>query len=173
MARENLGAAPTVNNDLVRKGDLDTALAGKVPLSATSMTNAAFAQASSNLVCTTTITDVPGATVTITTQVANTVVMVQGVFDFSAINMTAAHVGQGSLAVDGSTVANPKALYTGYTPGVANSNFRSTITQVWLVTLASAGSHTLKLQGSRNLDTGGTTYQIGQNHTTITVLGRF
>lgn len=167
MAREYLGAAPSVNADLVRKVDLDTS---SPPT--TALTNSAFAQASGSLTTTTTVTDVPGATVTITTQVANTVVVVYGMFDVLCAGTTTGDIGVGTLNVDGTDVATHNAIVEGKVG--ASNEVRLTGGQVWRVTLATAGSHTLKLRGSRfnaGVQTGTITFQL--THTTIAVLGRF
>lgn len=144
--------------------ELDTE---KAPLSATSFTNIVTAAASSNLTPTTTTTDIPGATVTITTQVANTKVFVAASLDCQVQNMSDAIIAL--LNVDGVDQGSPQVLFGG---SVAAAAFiRGSQAQSWVITLASAGSHTLKLRGARG-STGGTP-TIFQNFTTITVMGRF
>lgn len=165
MGLKVVGAAPAAANDAVRKADLDT----KVTLSETSITNSIAAAATSSLTLTTTVTDIAGATVSITTAVPNTVVVVMGVFDIFASNTTASDVAIGVLDVDGTAQAASalfEALVTGTTA------HRATVAQTWRVTLAAAGAHTLKLRASKSANTAGS-YSAQTTHTTITVLGRF
>lgn len=88
----------------------------------------------------TTVTDIPSATVTVTVTGANAFALALGIFDFS--NTAAAAVMFGYLNVDGSdqTVLAVK-------DGAAAD--RATVAQVWKVALA-AGGHTLKLRSSKS-----------------------
>lgn len=85
---------------------------------------------------TTSAADLSGCTVTFSTAVANTLVLVVGTFDFQ-INGTTDIAG-GTLVVDGTTVSGEQAIL--------NGTVRATVAMTWRVTLAAAGSHTLKLQ---------------------------
>lgn len=96
------------------------------------------AAASGALTMTTTATDIPGATVTITTTVTNTVALVIGTYDVSSSGTSDTFVG--SLIVDGSAQSGN---------AISTQANRATVTQAWAVTLASTGSHTLKLQASK------------------------
>ncbi|WP_405391051.1 hypothetical protein OG596_26280 [Streptomyces sp. NBC_01102] len=83
--------------------------------------------------------DVTGATVTFNTTAANATAVVQTVFD---IDYTAATttLGSGRLNVDGVG----ESEYAIFRQGSATGG-RGTVAQTYRVTLASAGSHTLKL----------------------------
>lgn len=106
--------------------------------------------------------DCPGATITVVTTNANTKVMVQGVFDFDVSAFTSSGLAAGNLVVDGATQAGG-ALFA-YTAAAQ----RATVGQCWLVTLAAAGSHVLKLIAAK---AGGTATVVSrQAHTTITAL---
>ena len=88
--------------------------------------------------------DVPGATYTFTTTAANAVYTVVAVFDFDNAALTTLMIGR--IAVDGA-VQSPLA-----TNGSQVTTDRVTATQTYKGTLASAGSHTIKLVAT--LDTG-------------------
>lgn len=106
----------------------------------------------------TTATDVPSATVTVTTAQANAVVQVIGVFDMLTASTGATAVG--TCVVDGSTQTG-QAIHT-----LTTLNGRETVAQVWPVTLSAAGSHTIKLQVALSSASG--SVQVGSTHTTIT-----
>lgn len=109
---------------------------------------------------TTTAADITGATVTFTTVNANAVALVIGVFD---VNTTATgSTAVGTCVADGAT-QNSEAIHA-----LTTLNSRETVSQAWNVALASAGSHTIKLQGA--LSTASGTASFGATHTTITVL---
>lgn len=84
---------------------------------------------------TTTIADLGGCTLTFTTPEANTKVLVTGVFDLQ-INGTT-DIARGILDVDGVSDTNEAVL---------NGTVRATVTQQWVYTLSTAGSHTIKLR---------------------------
>lgn len=85
---------------------------------------------------TTTAADMPGTSMTVTTSEANTVVKFTAVFDIdSDIN---GDVFIGTLVVDGAAAELHEAHFRGAG--------RGTVTQVWLITFATAASHTAKLQ---------------------------
>lgn len=117
-----------------------------------------LASATSNLTTTsTTLADVPGATLTFTTPRPNVTVVVEASFD---MNADASTISQGSLVVDGSV----------QTASIYSQAIRAGIAQRWVVTLAAAGSHTVKLQGAR---VSGNTTIVGSVHTTIAVTNFF
>lgn len=103
--------------------------------------------------------DIAGATVTFTTAQANASVMVIGVFDMTT-SSTGGN-GVGTCVLDGSTQSG-QAVH-----GLVTTSDRDTVSQVWNVTLSSAGTHTIKLQGSA---TASGTVVFSNTHTTITVL---
>lgn len=84
-------------------------------------------------------TDITGATITFTTTKTNTLVLVVGTFDFS-IATGATGLIQGKLVVDSS---NQSSVATAVFP---TSSGRGTVCQTWVITLATAASHTLKLR---------------------------
>jgi hypothetical protein len=135
----------------------------------TDLANSAIARASDALTLTTTTTDVPGASLTITTQMPNTVVVVTAFFDLAASNTTGTDVAVGSLDVDGVSMTGA-IIYQMQVAGV--SAHRLTAGQQWRVTLADAGDHTLKLRASRTANTAGT-FVVQSTHTTLAVLGYF
>jgi hypothetical protein len=121
----------------------------------------AGAAANGNLSCTTTsLADVPGATITFTTTHANVVCTVTGIFDITAVAVGSTATGH--LSVDGSD-QSAQAIYQS-----AANNGRSTVSQCWTITLASSGSHTLKLRAALAAAAG--TYQVNTPHTTINAL---
>lgn len=88
---------------------------------------------------TTSETDVTGATITLSTAAANAIYQVTGIFYFNEI-ATTNNDPQGKLSVDG-VVSTRIATFGGQVAGD-----ECTASQVWTGTLASAGSHTLKLR---------------------------
>lgn len=106
-----------------------------------------------------TAADIPGATVTIITAQPNASVQVTGIFDVTTTATGGNAVG--TCVVDGTTQAG-QAIHA----NITNSD-RQTVSQVWTVPLATAGSHTIKLQGA--VTTAGTD-QFSLTHTTINLL---
>lgn len=101
----------------------------------------------------TTPTDIPGATVTFTTTNANAIAVAQYTFDLR-LTVTGTGYVYGEVSVDASTQSQ-KAL----------SVFQSAETRVSTgftkrITLASAGSHTIKLQAHKD-SAGGTAFMAG------------
>lgn len=96
------------------------------------------ARSSGDETVTTTETDVNGATLTFTTAVANTIVKVNSYWDVAISGGTDTLIG--TLYVDG--VKNTQ----GEAHMEAAGSQRETVAQGWTVTLASVGSHTLKLR---------------------------
>lgn len=91
--------------------------------------------------------DIPGATLTFTTASANALARVRGDFDF---RLTALGTGYcyGSLYVDG-VRQTKQALYS---TGAIET--REPGSMGWDITLASTGSHTLKLSGHKDINSG-------------------
>ncbi|WP_411118980.1 hypothetical protein [Streptomyces sp. 058-1L] len=124
-----------------------------------------LATADTNLVRnnTTAAADIPGATVTVVTTVANAVYTVTGTFDVQ-IGATGAGNMVGYLHVDGSADA-----------GVAAKRMdqvtRDTIAQLWRGTLATAGSHTFKLVGQTSVATAsaGNIFTSGSTKLALTI----
>lgn len=85
--------------------------------------------------------DVPGASVSFTTLRPNAIAVAVCVWDYD-LNAGTTATGSGRLSVDSAL----QAEYAVFGAQVATD--RSTVTQVYRVTLASAGSHTLKLVAS-------------------------
>lgn len=110
---------------------------------------------------TSTEADITGATITFTTTKANTLVMAVGTFDASIGTGSGTGVIQGKLSVDGS---NQTTVATGTFP---TTSMRATVCQTWVVTLASAGSHTLKLRAVQN--TGQTVNSNGNSVLSVAV----
>lgn len=115
--------------------------------------------ASSTLSTTTTVADVVGASVTLTTTAANAIYVVNATFDMFASTASGTTALQGRLDVDGVN-AGREAVFIAATTGE-----RGTVHQQWRGTLALAGSHTLKLRGLKSGAVG--TYQIISGSTII------
>jgi hypothetical protein len=99
--------------------------------------------------------DLTGATLTFTTQYANTKALIWGTFDVGIA--TGTHTFVGTCVVDGTTLTTGEAHSTGV---------RETTFQQWIPTLSAAGSHTIKLQGAESSGTA-ITFSI---HTKLHVL---
>lgn len=125
------------------------------------LTQSLLAACSTNVDLTTTEVDITGATITFTTRRANARVLIFGSFYFSVLTANN-NIGQGKCSIDG-TVQTAFANYTGdnLVPNRGNSS------QNWIATLASAGSHTIKLRG---VMTAGSGYRVNAPHTTIAVI---
>ena len=123
------------------------------------------AQASGALAMTdTTETDIPGATVTLSTAAANAIYVVTATFDASVTTTNASTLMVGKLTVDGS-------IQTGTAIHAMDTALRTTIPMTWRGTLASAGSHTLKLRGNLSAAAAGTASFIQTNtRIAITIL---
>lgn len=106
---------------------------------------------------TTTIADFSGCTLTFTTAEANTKVLITGVFDVESTGTT--DIFTGYCDVDGSS-----QTYTATLKGTC----RASVTQQWLVTLASAASHTIKLRVQKTNNSNTVTCYQGTN---ITIVG--
>jgi hypothetical protein len=93
--------------------------------------------------------DISGATMTVTTTVANAVVLVTAHFDAQTTGSPAGGNMQGGLMVDG-------VFQSGVALQAVGPSLRTVLSHSWVVTLASTGSHTLKLVGQRSSGTAGT-----------------
>ena len=108
---------------------------------------------------TTTATDLAGCSITFTTLAANTVVLIDGIFDTECNGSTDVLIGQ--LVVDGAPQTTGQAIQrlTG----------RAMACQRWKITLATAGTHVAKLQVSKANNTN--TLTVQQIHSKIIVQG--
>jgi len=111
------------------------------------------AAASSDATITTSVADIPGATLTFTTSTVNAVAVVTAIYDW---RLTATGTGYcyGEVTVDG-VLDSRKALFVSQSaetrlPGIVRKRF----------VLASAGSHTIKLQCHKD-SSGGTALMCG------------
>lgn len=110
----------------------------------------------------TTFADVTGATVTFTTNRANAVAVVQAMVDMQ--NSTAwAATGVVGLNVDGTV--DPAQINI----DLNQTNNRPNGAGTWKVSLASAGSHTIKLQGKVSTTTGAQSSVVQATHTQLVV----
>lgn len=100
------------------------------------------ARSSGDETVTTSVVDVNGATLTFTTPAANTVVKVTSYWDVATSGGTDTFIG--TLYVDGVVNTQGEAHVEG-----AGTTGRNTESQGWTVTLAAAGSHTLKLRRTK------------------------
>lgn len=109
---------------------------------------------------TTSLADLAGATLTITTPAANTKVSVTGWFDFESNGGT--DINLGLCAVDG-------VLQTGecHWQGAG----RITTSQHWTITLGAAGTYVIKLRVQKILNSN-TVIVYGGGHSKITVSGK-
>jgi hypothetical protein len=112
---------------------------------------------------TNTAADIVGATVTFNTVGTNVQALIQGVFDM-ATTTPAANFALGTCVVDGGAALGAECVLENDT-----TNYRGTGTQVWLVTLAAAGSHTIKLQGNLTSSAGVCTFNASHTGITVTV----
>ena len=116
---------------------------------------------SANYTLTTSFADVTGCSVSVTTTRANQVALVWATFDFD-VTTASAGVVQGRLDVDGSAQA-------GQVIGESVRLNRETKSGgPWIVTLATAASHTFKLQAQKSM--AGIAGQVLAAHTRIRVL---
>lgn len=116
-----------------------------------------FATATADLSSLSTDVDIVGATVTFTTINANAKYTARAVFDMDLIGASTTII-RGKLVVDGSTQAAEGLFEAEVTTD------RSTVPQQWNGTLASSGSHTIKLRGTTTANT-----NIRLTHTTLSV----
>lgn len=106
------------------------------------------APATADLTLTTIDTDITGAEFTAITQTNNAIYVVAGDFDMHATTGASGVLMAGKLMVDG--VVDTEIA----TADATTSGTRNTVGQHWRGTLATAGSHTFQLQGSKNISAG-------------------
>lgn len=87
--------------------------------------------------------DVPGATVTFTTEAADAEYVAHAVFDYRMTG-TPTTLGSGNIHVDSVL----QAEYATFRDGGGSSGTSATVAQVYRGTLSAAGSHTIKLVAS-------------------------
>lgn len=110
------------------------------------------------------VADITGATVTFTTTTPNCQFFAYGAFDVIVTN-DSTNTFVGSCSADGiafTDTVNIKDQSSG-----VGLTFRSTTGKLWSGTLATPGSHTIKLRGAT---TGGTTTVTQGSHTNIIVV---
>jgi hypothetical protein len=113
---------------------------------------------------TTSPVDIPGCSITFQTYRANVQVMAFSVFDFSWAGTTFKEL-DGFLNVDG-TLQTARAQWVAAMSG----GDRKHVPQNWTVTLASAGTHTIKLQADINAAGASGTFNVNTPGTTINLL---
>lgn len=99
---------------------------------------------------TSTYADITGASITLNTEVANATYVAHAVFDMNVLAVSGSILMVGRMQVDAVTDSGI-AVYA------MDALTRATVAMTWRGTLASAGSHTFKLQGAltSSLATGG------------------
>lgn len=117
------------------------------------------AAATSTLTGPQTNADVPGATVTFDTETDNAVYVVEAVFDYRNNATGTSSQGSGNIYVDGAI----QSEYAIFRDGGGSANTSMTVSQVYKGTLATAGSHTIKLVASP------VTNQVIQVYSSITI----
>jgi hypothetical protein len=115
----------------------------KVPLSGFGQRKQA--NATSALSLSTTLTDVPGCSVSVTVAGANAYVICHAAVQFNCISANSGHYAQCSLVVDGTAQASQGTIKSDMNAAPTDGH-RS---YVWEVGLT-AGTHTIKLQGSKD-----------------------
>lgn len=100
------------------------------------------AVASGTLTLNTSLADVPGAFITLTTLTVGAIYIAEGSFDINIATAAAGQLAEGHLDVDGAD-QTARALKQ------MNATDRATVSQRWRGTLPTAGAHTLKLRGVR------------------------
>lgn len=99
------------------------------------------ARCTTNLTLSTTAAELSGTSLTFTTRYPNATIHISGSADVDALTFTSTAVAIGKLLVD-------DVEQTGHILWqINNANDRVTAAQTWYVTLASAGSHTIKMTG--------------------------
>ncbi len=117
------------------------------------------AAATSTLTGPQTSADVPGATVTFTTETDGAAYVVEAVFDYRNNATGTSSQGSGNIAVD-NVVQSEFAIFR---DGGGSANTSMTVAQVYKGTLTTAGSHTIKLVASPVLN------QVIQVYSSITI----
>lgn len=109
----------------------------------------------------TTETDVPGASVSVNTTGASSVVVAQGNFDCAANTASSSNNILGFLNWNGSNQSEEAIFIPGSLTGV-----RYTIGQTWVITGVTPGTYTAKLRASA----GTTNMTLRTTHTNLTVM---
>lgn len=125
-------------------------------------TYSAFSTSSIDL--STTDTDIPGMSVSITVADTTDRFLVVAAVDARAGSSPNNGVMSGKLLVDGAIQAGVATFNTGSAPAT-----RSTVFQSWVITGMAAGSHTVKMQASMNTATANA-ITVGLTHTRMTVV---
>lgn len=125
------------------------------------LTGEGYAESNADLTLAVAVTDVPGATLTLTAGAAGAVYKVRGVFDFDT-TVAASPLCVGELNLDGAAL-NPKAFFRA---GAATDTPRATVT-VQSEGTVGAGNHTWKLRANKSAAAG--TIIARATHTTIEV----
>lgn len=113
-------------------------------------------------VTTTTDTDIPGCSITLTTGANNATYVASAIFDCDATVTNATTLIVGKLFVDG-------AAALGTSTYAMDTALRATIAEMWVGTLATAGSHTLKLTGALNVAAGTGVFRATNTKITVTI----
>lgn len=113
-------------------------------------------------VTTATYADITGCSITLTTAAANAVYMAEAVFDANVTVVSGTSLMVGRLLVDGVTDSGI-AVYA------MDTTDRATIAMRWRGLLASAGSHTLKLQGANSGAAGTGVFQQDDTKLQVTI----
>lgn len=108
---------------------------------------------------TTTAADLAGATLSVTTAAANTKLLIHGLFDFESTH--AADIALGTCMVGGVAQSGEAHL---------QSISRMTVSNAWVVTIASAGATTIKLRVQK-VNNSGTVTAYGSSHSKLVVEG--
>lgn len=106
-----------------------------------------------------TTTDVPGCSITLTTETAGATWLVKGIFDAHQQGTNTANM-LGYCEIDG-VVQNKQAVNSDSVTGN-----RHTIAQEWDGTFAAAGSHTIKLKGTLAASQ---SFRVGNTRMTVTI----
>lgn len=109
----------------------------------------------------TTLTDLTGASITITTRTAAATALVIGTFDMQ-VATTGTAIATGHCIVDGT---DQTAQATG---SLTTTGQRTTVAQTWTVTLSGATNHTIKLQGLLSAASGSMNFR--GTHTKLSIV---
>ncbi|MEU2799062.1 hypothetical protein [Streptomyces sp. NPDC007117] len=90
--------------------------------------------------------DVPGATITLTTEMPNAVYVVDAWFDYRITSTSGTALGSGNISVDGA-IESEYAVFRDSHAG-SGTSFTDSVGHTYRGTLPAAGSHTLKLVAS-------------------------
>lgn len=113
---------------------------------------------------TTSMADLTGATLTVTTPYANAAYLALWTADYTLLT-AGSLTGVVQLVVDGTAVTQPQAIWN---PANVAAGARATVMQSTSGSLATAGSHTFRLQGSYVGASG--SLRLNAGHTQLTVV---